>query len=205
MARTRAADYDDRRQIMIDRAAELFAETGYLGSSMAEIAESCGLSKSLIYHYFGSKEQILFETMQDHVSALAAAAAAIVDDDPAKALADLTHRFLALYRDAAAKQKVLVNDLRKLPEPRRRQIIDEERKLIEQVSGFIAGINPEVGADAVKLRASTMLYFGMINWTHTWFDARGPMNSEALAELVLDLFLGGLSPGRSGAGGERPR
>jgi hypothetical protein len=37
-----------------------------------------------------------------------------------------------------------------------------------------------------------MLYFGMINWTHTWFDPRGPVSAGALAEMTVDLTLGGI-------------
>jgi hypothetical protein len=39
----------------------------------------------------------------------------------------------------------------------------------------------------------TMLFFGMINWTHTWFRPEGPVSGEALADMAVDLMLGGLS------------
>ena len=45
--------------------------------------------------------------------------------------------------------------------------------------------------------AAAMLFFGMINWTHTWFDPKGPVSTGALAEMAVDLTLGGL--GRAGA------
>ena len=70
MARPQAADYDDRRQGMLDRAAALYAQHGFLGASIADLAVACGVSKSLLYHYFGSKEDILFEIMSDHVEHL---------------------------------------------------------------------------------------------------------------------------------------
>ena len=74
MARTQAEDYDARRSDIVDKAAALFAERGFHGASIADLAEACGTSKSLLYHYYASKEEILFDVMHDHVRALLDAA-----------------------------------------------------------------------------------------------------------------------------------
>jgi TetR/AcrR family transcriptional regulator len=50
MARPRAADHDDKRQAILAAAATLFAEHGYDGTAMAEVARACGVSKALLYH-----------------------------------------------------------------------------------------------------------------------------------------------------------
>ena len=58
----------------MEHAARLFAERGFLGTSIAELAEACETSKSLVYHYYESKEDILFDVMHSHVRALLDAA-----------------------------------------------------------------------------------------------------------------------------------
>jgi len=63
MARTQAADFEQRREKIVERAAQLFAERGFLGASIADLAKACKTSKSLIYHYYSSKEEILFDVM----------------------------------------------------------------------------------------------------------------------------------------------
>ena len=70
MARTQAADYEERRTAIVEQAARLFAERGFLGASIADLAEACDSSKSLIYHYYASKEDILYDVMHSHVRAL---------------------------------------------------------------------------------------------------------------------------------------
>ena len=70
MARTQAADYEERRTAIVEQAAQLFAERGFLGASIADLAEACDSSKSLIYHYYTSKEDILYDVMHSHVRAL---------------------------------------------------------------------------------------------------------------------------------------
>src|SRR5262249_11214860 len=54
MARKQAPDYEQRREAIVDAAAALFARRGFLGASVADLAEACGASKSLIYHYYPS-------------------------------------------------------------------------------------------------------------------------------------------------------
>src|SRR3569833_420993 len=134
MARTLAADYDDRREAIVSKAAELYGQRGFLGSSIADLAEACGMSKSLLYHYFSSKEDILFEIMDGHVTALGRIAASVRDEAaPQKRLLRLTEEFMALYVPASHRHKVLLNDLDKLPPQRRKLIVAEQRVLLSAV------------------------------------------------------------------------
>ena len=64
MARTRANDYDKKRQGILSRSAALFAEHGYTGTSITMIAEACGVSKALMYHYYSSKDAVLFDLLR---------------------------------------------------------------------------------------------------------------------------------------------
>jgi len=77
MARTQAADYGVRREAIVEKAARLYAERGFLGASISDLAKVCRISKSLIYHYYPSKEDILFDVMHSHVRALLDTAEAI--------------------------------------------------------------------------------------------------------------------------------
>src|SRR5437868_5683266 len=121
MARPQAADYDQRRERITREAALLYARDGFLGASVSELAAACEISKSAIYHYYPSKEDILFDVMHSHVLSLHEAATRVIaaGGEPAKTLRDLTHAFMQLYVGAAAHQKVLLNDLGNLPKPRR--------------------------------------------------------------------------------------
>ena len=194
MARTQAADYDEKRLAIVDAAAELYAEYGFLGASLVDLAERCNSSKSLIYHYYGSKEDILYDVMASHIDALNAA----VDEVSARGLvgADklraLTHAFTRLYVDAGARQKVLLNELAHLPEDRRARIVTGQRRLVDLVESLLCEIQPSLRRSKTKRRPAAMLYFGMINWMHTWFRPDGAASADAVADMVVDLTLGGL-------------
>jgi AcrR family transcriptional regulator len=194
MARTQAADYDERKEAIVAAAAALYASRGFNGASVADLAERCKTSKSLIYHYYASKEDILYDVMISHVRALEAAAREAVAGDapPERKLRELAHRFMALYVGAADRHKVLLNELDNLPKGKRTEIVAVQRGLIESVRKLLVEIEPALKRKSGQSFATAMLFFGMINWTHTWFDAKGPVSAGALAEMVVDLTLGGL-------------
>ncbi len=190
MARTRAEDYDARRAALVERAAALFAKKGFDGASLADLARACKVSKALLYHYFPSKEAILFEVMESHIHALVDAARRVKASRaaPAEKLRTLTRVLMRLYAGASARHKVLLNDLDRLPEKQRARIVSEQRELIATVAALLAAIRPDL---APKMRIpATMLYFGMINWTHTWFDPKGPVSPDTIAALASSWAVG---------------
>ena len=70
MARRQAADYDLKREGILAVAARLFAQRGFSESSVSDLAAACDMSKSLLYHYYSSKEEILYAVMSAHLEAL---------------------------------------------------------------------------------------------------------------------------------------
>lgn len=194
MARTQAADYEARRAVIVDHAARLFAERGFLGASIADLAAACDSSKSLIYHYYASKEDILFDVMHSHVRALLDAAEEIAarQTSAGTRLRALTQAFMELYAGAAPRQRVLLNDLQHLPKERRAIVVGIQRRLIDIVQGLLGEIRPELSSRAALNRPAAMLFFGMINWTHTWLDPEGRVRPARVAELAANLFLEGI-------------
>jgi AcrR family transcriptional regulator len=195
MARTQAADYEERRTAIVEQAALLFAERGFLGASIADLAEACNSSKSLIYHYYAAKEDILYDVMHSHVQALLDAAEDVAGGPapPAAKLRDLTAAFLRLYVGAAARHRVLLNELQRLPETQRATIIAIQRRLIAIIEHILEELRP--GLSAPLKRPAAMLYFGMINWTHTWLDPQGRADPQQIATLAAEIYLDGIGRG----------
>jgi AcrR family transcriptional regulator len=194
VARTQAADYDQRREAIVAAAADLYARRGFPAASVADLAAACGVSKSLIYHYFPSKEDILFAVMASHIEDLRTAVRAVdsLQAAPAVKLRALARRFMALYSGAAERQKVLLNELGHLPPDRCREITAWQRELVRAVEALLLAIRPDLAARPGGARPVAMLFFGMINWTHTWYDPAGPAAPAAVADAAVDLVLGGL-------------
>ncbi|MCG9917522.1 MAG: TetR/AcrR family transcriptional regulator [Phenylobacterium sp.] len=190
MARTQAPEYEERREAIVQHAADLFATAGFSETSLADLAKACGYSKSLVYYYYPSKEEILFAVMSSHVDVLLEDVRIIAEagHSPPKALAALVHTFMAHYVGAASRQKVLLNELGSLPDDKREIIVGKQRRIIQAVQDLVAAVDPTLAKDPPRSRLKTMLLFGMINWTHTWFNPAGPLSPDDVAEMVNELI-----------------
>jgi AcrR family transcriptional regulator len=206
MARTQAADYEQRRDAIVEKAAHLFANRGFSGASISDLAAACATSKSLLYHYYPSKEDVLYEVMASHIDQLVQDVEDVLSSgsEPKKLLAALIHKFMRHYIGAADRQKVLLNELGNLPTDKRAIIIKKQRGMVDAVQQLLEEIHPSLAKDAVLARAHTMLLFGMINWTHTWFDPAGPLSADDLAEIALDRILAPIPPKKRGGAERRP-
>lgn len=190
MARPQSPDYDRKREAIVTAAGELYARRGFPGASVSDLAKACGASKSLIYHYFPSKDDILYEVMAAHLDALVDAAdESMRTGDAGERLRALTRSFMRLYAGAQSSHKVLLNELGNLPPTRRTEVVAKQRRIIAVVEELVREIRPDLGAVTLPLG---MLFFGMINWTHTWFRPGGAVTPERLSDMAVDLLLGGL-------------
>jgi AcrR family transcriptional regulator len=189
MARPQSPDYDKRREAILAAAARLYARRGFSGASVADLAKACSTSKSLIYHYFPSKDDILYAAMAAHLDALVEAAEEATRNGSAEEkLRTLTHAFMRLYVGAQDSHKVLLNELDNLPAARRAEVVAKQRRIIGAVENLVREVRPSAAELTLPL---TMLFFGMINWTHTWFRPGGSVSADDLAELAVDVMLRG--------------
>src|SRR5471030_1431196 len=139
MARTRANDYDKKRQGILICSAILFAEHGFTGTSITMIAEACGVSKALMYHYYSSKDAVLFGLLEDHLQNLVT----VVDAAPQSAgdgkerLFAISAALLEAYRGADAEHQVQISSLKLLPPAQQEKLKELERKLVAIVSDAI--------------------------------------------------------------------
>lgn len=191
MPRVRADDYDDKTKAILDSAAALFARAGYLNAKMQDIAKACGASKSMLYHYFGTKDDLLFAMLEEHLVLLIAAMEQSFDE-----AADPRGRFLCfiqiyVQKSAQARRRhmVAINDLRFLPKARQLPLLKLERKIIKLTADLLNGLNPRLDASLYKPYA--LMLIGMLNWTESWYRPSGTIKPQELCHRIARLFLRG--------------
>lgn len=194
MARTRAKDYDDKREAMLHRAAIVFARDGYDRASMAQLATECGVSKALLYHYYASKEALLFDIIESHLEALVRAVGEADDAGlaPEARLEALVAALLEAYRDADAEHKVQIAGLRLLPPEDQEKLKALERDLVALFAEAIRALHPAIFADKKLIKPVTMSLFGMLNWFYMWFREGGPVSRADYARLATQILVGGV-------------
>ena len=209
MARPKSASHDIKRDAILDIAAQCFADRSYPAASMSEIATACGTSKARLYHYYDSKEAILFDLMDRYTQrllsliALTDATAQRRNLDDRAALHELIRAFLQEYESSATRHVALLNDtqfLSDVPDPAlgasaispRELILNRQRDVVAAVTRALRRAYPD-RLNATNQTAITMMLFGMINWTFTWLRPGGPISYVAFAEEVITLLEKGLN------------
>ena len=193
MARGRAAGYDDQRDMILEHAALLFAHRGYSATSMNQVAEACGFSKALLYHYYRDKYSLLVSIAENHVSRLEDLVSDVERQGlaPAARLRELIRRFVEEYAGAKHAHRVLTEDVKFLQEDDRERVLGTQRTVVAGFAGVVAELRPDL-EQAALAKPLTMLLFGMINWMFIWMRPDGELDYDAMAPVVADLFLGGL-------------
>jgi len=187
MPRGVARDHDAKRAALRKGAAAYFARLGYDRASMTGAARECGVSKALIYHYYDSKEALLFDILDAHLSALVE----VVEDAGEDGIPGLIRAVLSAYEDADAEHKLQIDALETLPADLKEPLIALQRRLVTAMSAAVRARRPDLDAD--RLRAVTMSVFGILNWVYMWHRPGKGLSRTEFAELSAEFVLGGLN------------
>jgi AcrR family transcriptional regulator len=193
MARGRSAGYEDQREMILDHAAQLFANRGYSATSMNQVADACGFSKALLYHYYRDKYSLLVSIAENHVSRLEALVADVDSQKlvPEAKLRELIRRFVEEYAGAKHAHRVLTEDVKFMEDADRQRVLGTQRTVVNGFARAVIELRPDLKKAALA-KPLTMLLFGMINWMFIWMRPDGELDYDAMAPVVADLFLGGL-------------
>ena len=205
MARPQSADHHLKRDSILDAAAQCFADQSYSATSMATIAAKVGASKARIYHYYDSKEALLFDLLDRYTQRLLA----IVGETEAhaqrkklndrQALHELVRAFLVEYESSATRHVALLNDTKFLSDAvdealgksQRGLVLQRQRDIVSAFTRFLRRAYPDRLTDANQ-SAITMMLMGMINWTFTWLRPDGPLSYADFAQEVIRTLEHGL-------------
>lgn len=192
MPRGLARNHEEKRDALRRGAAKHFAERGFDRASMSSVATACNVSKALIYHYYDSKEALLYDILHLHLSALSGAVskAAAKDAPPEARLLAMVHAILQEYEDADAEHKLQLDALDTLPDDLKAPLIAFQRQITRDMRNALTAIAP----DRLKHHQmpATMTVFGILNWVYIWHRPDGPMSRADFADFATDFILGGL-------------
>ncbi|KQT09425.1 TetR/AcrR family transcriptional regulator [Ramlibacter sp. Leaf400] len=198
MPRPRSQQHEIKRDEILEIAAQCFAERSYAAASMNDIAAAGGTSKARLYHYYESKEAILFDLLDRYTQRLLALIGQVEATaqrrrlDDRAALHELVRAFLDEYESSATRHAALLHDTKFLGDAQRELILDRQRDVVAAATRFLRRAYP-VHVREDNQTAVVMMLFGMINWTFTWLRPGGAMTYADFAGQVVALVDRGLS------------
>lgn len=195
MARTRANDFEEKQRGILDSAAAVFAEQGMDKASMAQIALAAAVSKASLYHYYPSKDALIFAIIMTHLEELEVAIEEADDPDlpPKQRLRQLVGAVLENYRGADNEHKVQLNASAALNDAQKAEIMGIERNVVKRFSAVLRDISPDLDSkERPLLMPVTMSLFGMMNWVYMWFKEGGRISRDDYADVATTLILEGI-------------
>ncbi|MBN9035896.1 MAG: TetR family transcriptional regulator [Rhizobiales bacterium] len=182
---------------MLHAAVRSFNEKGFHATSLDDVANALNVTKPTIYHYFANKDEILFECVRRGLDSIRHAAEAVESEGGGG-----LERLRRLMRDYAiimtrdfgmcvtrTADHELSGDSRAKFRALKREIDQTVRRVVEQgmADGSIAGGDP---------RLVTFTLTGALNWIAHWYDPRGALGAEDVADAAVATLVGGLAPRR---------
>ena len=195
MARTIAKDYDAKRTAILQKAATHFADHGYDRSSVNQVAKACGISKALIYHYYDSKEQLLYDILHSHLSVVRRRVAGVAQGASTHEahLRNLVGELLIAYRGADAEHRLQLQTPNALSPEQLQELTNIQRQIVKLFAATLEHLAPAYFAkDPHHQIPVTMSLLGMLNWFYLWYQPGRGINRDEYAEMATQILLGGL-------------
>lgn len=195
MARLRSKQFPEIQRNILKRAAAVFAEIGYASSTITDLTRATGLSRGALYHYFPSKEAILYEILDAQVRGFLD----IVEDAlqssavPVEKLRAVTRAIVEYNTQSPNEQVIVLNEVNQLAAADREKIEGLERCILSRLSELIMQVDGGSAVTPNNRRVYTMMYLGMINYTFAWYNPNGPVKPKEYADLACALILNGLT------------
>jgi len=181
-----------RREELTRQAARLFAQKGYHGTSIGEIAEALGVQKGSLYAHIESKQDLLYETMREGAQAFHGGLDTIDESLPATEKIRLALRsHLRVVADQLDVATVFVQEWRYLEGDRRDEILAERRRYEERIRALF-----REGRELGELRSdlddatAALLALSASNWAYTWL--RPGADTDALADDFYEILQDGV-------------
>jgi AcrR family transcriptional regulator len=189
-----------RREELTRIAARLFAEKGYQGTSLSDLADAIGVQKPSLYHHIESKEDLLWEAASDGARAFHAALDAVPEGQAADRIRLALRAHLAVVASQLDVATVFVREWRFLSGERRDAFAAERRRYEERVRDlFRDGVEGSELRTDLDLGTAALLFLSAANWAYTWL--RPGVDTDALADRLFALLLDGMrgyaTPSRS--------
>ena len=178
-----------RRQIM-EAAVRAFARKGYHACRVGEIAEEAGVAYGLVYHYFGSKEEVLQEIFRDTWTQMLARIREVADSGDAadEQVRKVTALLLRTWRRDPDLVRVLVHEVTRSPEQLKRQIdeIGHAYEALEQI--VVNGQTSGDFRDDLDSKVASIVFYGALEEVLTgWVMGQLPDGDEDIARAEHDV------------------
>jgi AcrR family transcriptional regulator len=190
----RRANWQARRQVIIDTSAPVFARHGYHATGIMQLCAANDLGKGALYHYIGSKEELLaaiHDRVMDEVM-LGAERVAAAGGSPPQQLAMLGEELLDVIHRYPDHVWVFLHEFPALTGERATQFRGRRREYESRVEAVLQAGVESGDFRELEPRLTAMAWFGMHNYTYLWLKAGGRLSARDVAKPFAEIFMQGI-------------
>jgi AcrR family transcriptional regulator len=195
-----SADYLAKRAELVEIAGRQFKANGFKATTLAEIGHKAGLDRATVYYYFGSKEELFRECLRLGVDANIQQCEKIYEDQTLTAepkLRAIIQQLMRAYDQYYPHMYVYIQEeMNRITSEKStwaQQLLLQTRKFERIVMSLITTLiqSGELRSD-ISVRVAANAVFGMLNWTHRWYQPNGPQTPEEVSKGFCDIFFDGM-------------
>jgi AcrR family transcriptional regulator len=186
------------RTEILNAAARAFAEHGYHGMSMRDLAKATNRSPATLYNYVDSKEDLLYLIQRDAFDEMLASAHAALEGvtDAGERLHEFVLAHVRFFSDRLYLMRVLIHEAAALPAERRAEIREMKEAYFQIAEGIVRDVvmaRDGVAPDPIDVERNTYCLFGMLNWTYGWYEPDRHGSPDELARTIERAAISGLA------------
>jgi AcrR family transcriptional regulator len=185
-----------RREEVLDSAARVFHKKGYDATTIQDIADELGILKGSVYYYITSKEDVLFELLEDvHKAALKAVLDATErEGDPLQRMRAFVGTLSQFNAENRVRMGILLHDFRSLSNRRRREIVRERDRYDQILRELIQeGQQQDLICPDIDPKIAALAIMGMINSIYQWYRPNGGRRPGHIGSVYADLVVSALA------------
>jgi AcrR family transcriptional regulator len=192
----RTAAYDGKFERVLGTGAAVFAREGYDRATVRQVARETGMSLAGLYHYFASKEELLFLLQYHTFDSILAELERKLEKvrRPRERLRLVVENHLGHFLAHMNELKVCVHEMASLQGEYYLRVQDLRRRYFRTTIAIVEEVAEEAGHSELDARLATLYLFGMLNWIYMWYPAAGKVSKAELTQQLVRLFLEGFLP-----------
>ena len=182
-----------KRKKIRDAAAMVLSVQGFENTTTRDIAKAAEISAASVYYYFDSKEDLLYQILDETMSTGLALIEEIEQSD--KSLKEKLSDILQMHTKAAVdynKMKLLVHDLNSLIPEHKEIIKEKQRSYVKKLIAILEELKQKGEMLDLDTKACAFAFFGMVSWAYRWYDPTGKLTPAQLAEIFKQIFTKGI-------------
>ncbi len=184
------------KERILRAATELFASKGFDGTSVRDIAEKVRLSVPGMFHYYSSKEEILYEIMTLFMDDAYKKIMEIYNAniDPIEKLSEICKFYVEQYAGHKHQLTILISERKSLISEHRQICIKKEREYVTALTNLFKELTKRKRLKAINHSILAFIFFGMVHWTYQWYNpkAKGGIGPNELGRIMSEVFLRGI-------------